>query len=181
MMKAFFFISSVFAASRMQLALQSSSDQLAIMVTDMRIGSMLRTEIKNWVDSVSAADQSQLSDLQATGKQLQLKVMFQLKSSSKAPIRRNLIQLKNGEATNSVPQSERYINYGCYCTPTSTKDENWVGTGEPVDDIDRLCRDLFYGYNCLKNDHTAKCSSKSTYDWDVDSSGLPKCGKCLWR
>ena len=183
MMKAFFFISSVFATTRMQLDLQSSSARFAIMETDMRIDPMLKTLIKYWIDSVAVAmeneipDHLQLSALQTTGKTLQLKVIFQqMQGESNSTTTDAPIQVRG---KNKVAKSEKYINYGCYCTPSATNDENWVGTGEPVDDIDRLCRDLFNAYNCLKNDFSAECSAKSTYDWKIDNSGQPKCGKSM--
>ena len=45
----------------------------------------------------------------------------------------------------NVRGEERYRNYGCYCTPTmeSMKSDFWVGTGEPVDQIDTICMQLF--------------------------------------
>ena len=54
-------------------------------------------------------------------------------------------------------------------------DGNWFGTGEPVDEIDSLCRGLYFGYQCLKKDHQ-NCESTRSYDWSIDKNGRPKCG-----
>jgi hypothetical protein len=45
----------------------------------------------------------------------------------------------------NVRGEERFKNYGCYCTPTmdSMKSDFWVGTGEPVDQLDATCMALF--------------------------------------
>ena len=85
------------------------------------------------------------------------------------------------ERSGSVVRGDkRYIDYGCYCTPTEAhrSDGNWFGTGEPVDEIDKLCRGLFFGYQCLKKDHK-ECDSTRAYEWTLEDSGAPKCGKIL--
>ena len=56
----------------------------------------------------------------------------------------------------NVRGEERFKNYGCYCTPTmeSMKSDFWVGTGEPVDQLDATCMALFKSleiYQLMKN------------------------------
>jgi len=44
----------------------------------------------------------------------------------------------------------RYCYYGCWCLPNGASDLG-VGTGPPVDDIDRSCREFATCYSCLYN------------------------------
>ena len=78
----------------------------------------------------------------------------------------------------SVRGEERYRNYGCYCTPTmeSMKSNAWVGTGEPVDEIDTICMQLFKSYQCLKRDFDG-CTPDTEYEWVTDTKGRATCGK----
>merc|ERR1712176_1306105 len=44
----------------------------------------------------------------------------------------------------------RYCFYGCWCLPNGSSDLGF-GTGPPIDDIDRSCREFATCYNCLYN------------------------------
>ena len=44
----------------------------------------------------------------------------------------------------------RYCFYGCWCLPNGAADLG-LGTGPPMDDIDRSCREFATCYNCLYN------------------------------
>lgn len=44
----------------------------------------------------------------------------------------------------------RYCFYGCWCLPNGASDLG-LGTGPPMDDIDRSCREFATCYNCLYN------------------------------
>jgi len=44
----------------------------------------------------------------------------------------------------------RYCFYGCWCLPNGASDLG-IGTGPPMDDIDRSCREYATCYNCLYN------------------------------
>ena len=60
------------------------------------------------------------------------------------------------------------------------KEGNWVGKGEPVDRIDYLCRQLWWGYKCLSRDFTG-CSSEIAYNWflvDQELQCIDKKGTC---
>ena len=50
---------------------------------------------------------------------------------------------------NKVKGEEKFINYGCYCSPSQIgqPDSNWLGVGIPVDGIDHLCHDLHKRYS----------------------------------
>ena len=52
----------------------------------------------------------------------------------------------------NVRGEDRFKNYGCYCTPSmeSMKSDFWVGTGEPVDQIDATCMALFKSLEILQ-------------------------------
>ena len=50
-------------------------------------------------------------------------------------------------------------------------------TGEPVDEIDSLCRDLMNAYTCLNKDHI-KCNPRTPYQWKLGKTGRPICGTC---
>ena len=41
----------------------------------------------------------------------------------------------------------RMSHYGCYCSPhdIAKYPEDWVGSGRPVDQLDAVCRGLFWG------------------------------------
>ena len=60
-----------------------------------------------------------------------------------------------------VEEGMKFVDYGCYCTPSGQKNGEM---GEPVDEIDALCRDLFMAYKCLKNDHLG-CAADTKYQW----------------
>jgi len=76
----------------------------------------------------------------------------------------------------NVRGEERFKNYGCYCTPTmeSMKSDFWVGTGEPVDQLDATCMALFKSYQCLKRDYDG-CTPDSEYEWQTDTKGRATC------
>jgi hypothetical protein len=69
---------------------------------------------------------------------------------------------------------EKYCDYGCYCLPLGDKD-NWVGAGEPVDEIDELCHQLWQCYKCLQLENDKRCNGRSNYDWTLNGSKA----KCL--
>lgn len=76
----------------------------------------------------------------------------------------------------NVRGEDRFKNYGCYCTPSmeSMKSDFWVGTGEPVDQIDATCMALFKSYQCLKHDYD-RCTPDSEYEWQTDTKGRATC------
>jgi len=54
----------------------------------------------------------------------------------------------------------RYCFYGCWCLPNGSSDLG-VGTGPPIDDIDRSCREFATCYNCLYNTEIGRgCNEK---------------------
>lgn len=76
----------------------------------------------------------------------------------------------------STPQN-KYASYGCYCSPHQEQmsDGNWVGKGEPVDEIDATCKQLWYGYKCLTKDYGDECDSSKSYNWEITDQGELKC------
>ena len=48
--------------------------------------------------------------------------------------------------------------------------------GEPVDEIDTLCKDLYQSYQCLRIDY-GDCTPGIDYDWKINKNGEPTCGK----
>lgn len=50
----------------------------------------------------------------------------------------------------NTKQFQRYCHYGCWCLPNGASDVG-VGSGPPVDDIDRSCREFATCYSCLYN------------------------------
>ena len=48
--------------------------------------------------------------------------------------------------------------------------------GEPVDEIDTLCRDLYQSYQCLRIDY-GDCTPGIDYDWKINKNGEPTCGR----
>lgn len=77
---------------------------------------------------------------------------------------------------NNVKAEEKFINYGCYCSPSQIgqPDSNWLGIGTPVDEIDHLCHDLHKSYNCLKVDYGKECSPTTPYNWELQDD-VPVC------
>jgi hypothetical protein len=57
------------------------------------------------------------------------------------------------------------------------QDGFWLGKGTPVDQIDEYCKNLWYGYTCLKQDFGQNCESTRTYNWVVNSKKKPVCRK----
>lgn len=76
----------------------------------------------------------------------------------------------------STPQS-KYANYGCYCSPHQEQmsDALWLGKGEPVDEIDATCKQLWFGYKCLVKDHGDYCDSSKSYSWEITEDGEIHC------
>ncbi|CAG5109402.1 Oidioi.mRNA.OKI2018_I69.chr2.g3947.t1.cds [Oikopleura dioica] len=61
--------------------------------------------------------------------------------------------------------------------PVMFDKDSYVGRGEPVDEIDALCRDLWSCYKCAKIDSTEKhCKHSMTYEWYQKINGNVKCG-----
>lgn len=55
----------------------------------------------------------------------------------------------------------RYCFYGCWCLPNGASDLG-MGTGPPIDDIDRSCREFATCYNCLYNTEIGRgCDAKN--------------------
>ncbi|CBY23866.1 unnamed protein product [Oikopleura dioica] len=75
-----------------------------------------------------------------------------------------------------VKGEEKFINYGCFCSPSQIgqPDSNWLGVGNPVDEIDHLCHDLHKSYNCLKVDYGKECSPTTPYNWELQND-VPVC------
>ena len=156
----------------------------------------LRDSVEEWLLTAEAADEfkdtvsdKDLKNVLATGRALQLQVMFAQTESAaveNGDVDFDYIQIAARGAPgsdNRVRGDERFINYGCYCTPSEShfNSEHWYGTGEPVDEIDSVCRNLFFGYQCLKNDHGQMCDSARSYEWKVGDNGQPTCGKFYCR
>ena len=82
----------------------------------------------------------------------------------------------NKKKDGNVDGTNKWSEYGCFCTAHQERiaDGHWVGKGEPVDKIDYLCRQLWWGYKCLSRDFTA-CSAEIAYDWSVGKDGKPTC------
>lgn len=78
---------------------------------------------------------------------------------------------------NTGERSGEMSNYGCYCSPHDAfaQPEKWLGTGKPVDEIDTLCRGLYWGLKCLNWEYDGKCSSNTPYKWTVDDKGKIQC------
>lgn len=56
----------------------------------------------------------------------------------------------------------RYCFYGCWCLPNGASDLG-VGTGPPIDNIDRSCREFATCYNCLYNREIGRdCEESNT-------------------
>lgn len=75
-------------------------------------------------------------------------------------------------------------NYGCFCYPQG---QNFVGptngfNGEPVDELDRLCKQLFRAQRCLTIDSTngvypKECNQDQAYSFFQDNQGDVICGE----
>lgn len=85
----------------------------------------------------------------------------------------NIIQPRrfNSETDKPLPPIRDYLfKYGCYCFP-----EVFDGTGprfsysgDPLDQFDSLCRDLYRAQKCLRwdfEDENKNCDTGSDYDW----------------
>lgn len=74
--------------------------------------------------------------------------------------------------------------YGCYCYP---QNNNYVGpangfNGEPVDELDRLCKQLYRAQRCLEIDsnngeYPKICTVDQAYAYHQDNSGDIICGE----
>jgi len=74
-------------------------------------------------------------------------------------------------------------NYGCFCYPQG---QNFVGptngfNGEPVDELDRLCKQLFRAQRCLQIDsdngeYPKECNNDQAYAFHL-SNGDVVCGE----
>ena len=80
---------------------------------------------------------------------------------------------RGGGQSSKIPQSLKFVNYGCYCTPDGSKNSEG---GEPVDEIDQLCQQLYHAYKCLSVDY-GKCPPTTLYEWKIKNNGEPACGK----
>jgi len=70
-----------------------------------------------------------------------------------------------------------FFDYGCYCMPVNFDKDDYVGRGDPVDEIDAICRDLWSCYKCAKIDSSDKhCKHSMTYEWYQKINGNVKCG-----
>lgn len=163
-MKIALLAASALGSAQMNEDLAKVSSMLSNILDTETATGPFRDEITEWIETAKAAKEArrflstaQVKAVLADGKTLQLQ---------------SFIRLTEGGVTDTIQQrgkvsdDERYINYGCYC--------GGGGVGEPVDEIDSLCRNLFFGYQCLKKDHD-ECDSTRSYEWRVDETGQPKC------
>lgn len=61
----------------------------------------------------------------------------------------------------------RYCFYGCWCLPQGSANLG-VGTGPPIDDIDRSCREFATCYNCLYNSEIGRgCNEKQPQRYTI--------------
>lgn len=61
--------------------------------------------------------------------------------------------------------SSRLQNYACHCFPTDNSGEIIGGKGAVINDIDRLCKQLYDCHTCI---HDAECSALSKKDPEFD-------------
>ena len=82
----------------------------------------------------------------------------------------------NKRKDGNVSGLNKWSEYGCFCNPHHERIENssWSGKGEPVDRIDYMCRQLWWGYRCIQRDYTA-CTAEEAYSWTFEAGKI----RCL--
>lgn len=68
-----------------------------------------------------------------------------------------------------------YFDYGCHCFPGSFMDPKHSPHAQPVDEIDRACREHSWAYDCAKQDFGTDCRGKyQAYSWEgrIGSDGF---------
>lgn len=165
---------SSFALSDLQNNLSKLRGNLESLVSDENFGNTILIErITEWLETSQSAEDPrraltniQIKAIIAEGKTLQLQSFLGVDDDQEASVERGNVAFEN----------DKFMNYGCYCSPSEIhmSDNNWLGTGAPMDEIDRLCQNLFFGYQCLKHDYD-KCDATHSYDWKVGKNGLPQC------
>lgn len=64
-----------------------------------------------------------------------------------------------------IPLFGKYCYYGCYCFPNVGKDFT-VGKGQPIDEVDKKCRDFSNCYKCLGLDYKGNCQATQPYSFE---------------
>lgn len=165
---------SSLALSDLQTNLFKLRGNLESLVSEQTLGNTVLTDrITEWLDTALAAEDPRraLSNVQikaiiAEGKTLQLQSFIGVDEDPNPNVERGNVQFEN----------DKFVNYGCYCSPSEIHmaDNNWLGTGAPIDEIDRICQHLYFGYQCLKHDYDS-CDATHSYDWKIGKNGLPNC------
>lgn len=139
----------------------------------------LRRQISSWKNEMEEfvfnkqhgqtmeREKATLSRLRTRAKELNFKALFEQTQTGQHFWPRMAL-LKQAV---TVPEEEKFMNYGCYCTPSGAGGNE---RGEPVDQIDALCRQLYNAYHCLKKDYE-QCDPKVPYNWEISDEGKPVC------
>ncbi|CAG5097774.1 Oidioi.mRNA.OKI2018_I69.XSR.g15226.t1.cds [Oikopleura dioica] len=97
---------------------------------------------------------------------------------------RNLL----GEVLNAVGsehEADSFFEYGCWCfsSPRANRHDFTKGRSQPVDEIDRVCRDIAYCHMCLAIDFDEKCDFYQEYNYTITNGGM-ECveteNSCAW-
>lgn len=111
-----------------------------------------------------------------------------------------LFQLMCGQQNDCRLSRQFFIdlltNYGCNCYPTSHEaisaidpNNSWLHMaykGQPIDELDQACLDVYNSYKCMFMDHEAGrinqigkygCYKGMTFRWHFDTNGEIQCGR----
>ena len=71
------------------------------------------------------------------------------------------------QADHSAEALEKYLFYGCYCFPDGHQ-KLFSGYGEPIDEIDRVCKAFQTCYRCVGIDFgQEECINSKGYEFKV--------------
>ncbi|CBY11659.1 unnamed protein product [Oikopleura dioica] len=85
----------------------------------------------------------------------------------------------------SEHEAESFFEYGCWCSssPRANRHDFTKGRSQPVDELDKVCRDAAYCHMCLKLDFEEECDFYQNYNYTLSSEGM-NCaeqeGSCAW-
>lgn len=94
---------------------------------------------------------------------------------------KNIVYFNNKFCGCKLDFHSSIIAFNSKNNPYKAQPEAWVGSGKPVDEIDTLCRGLFWGLKCLNWEYDGKCSSNTPYKWSSDDYGNLKCCKLDYK
>ena len=73
----------------------------------------------------------------------------------------------------SEHEAESFFEYGCWCSssPRANRHDFTKGRSQPVDELDKVCRDAAYCHMCLKIDFEEECDFYQNYNYTISSEG----------